>query len=52
MTGPEAATVRVTASVTGLTTEHRVVWARLGRFEAVCAQPIAGGTARPTATTI
>ncbi|WP_181421612.1 MULTISPECIES: hypothetical protein [unclassified Curtobacterium] len=42
---------RVTADATGLTADHRVVWARLGRLEALCAERSAHGTALRTSTT-
>jgi hypothetical protein len=43
--------VRVTASSDGLTAEHRVVWARLGRLEAICAQRSARGVVLGTSPT-
>jgi hypothetical protein len=45
----EPATVRVTADATGLSADHRVVWARLGRLEALCAERIAERTIRGSA---
>jgi hypothetical protein len=49
----EQGTVRVTADATGLSADHRVVWARLARLEALCAERIARAvTLRTTTTTI
>jgi hypothetical protein len=45
----EPATVRVTADATGLSADHRVVWARLGRLEALCAERTAERTIRGSA---
>ena len=47
----EQGTVRVTADATGLSADHRVVWGRLGRLEALCAERSARGTALRTTTT-
>ncbi|WP_181436577.1 hypothetical protein [Curtobacterium sp. MCPF17_001] len=41
----------VTADATGLTADHRVVWARLGRLEALCTERSARVTALRTTTT-
>ncbi len=47
----EQGPVRVTADSSGLSADHRVVWARLGRLEALCAERSARGTALRTTTT-
>ncbi|GAA1494397.1 hypothetical protein GCM10009627_27430 [Curtobacterium herbarum] len=49
----------MTADATGLSADHRVVWARLGRLEALCAEALCAGalsagraSLRTTTTTI
>lgn len=52
MSALSGADVRATASSSELTSEHRLVWARLGRLEALCARRSDGVVARTIATTI
>ncbi|MBM7474411.1 hypothetical protein [Curtobacterium herbarum] len=59
MNALEQETVRMTADATGLSADHRVVWARLGRLEALCAEALCAGalsagraSLRTTTTTI
>ncbi|WIB13418.1 MULTISPECIES: hypothetical protein [unclassified Curtobacterium] len=51
MNALQQGSTRVTADASGLTAEHRVVWARLGRLEALCAERSARGNALRTTTT-